>query len=126
MKRLYASDRPKELEKRKAWYKKNQERVKKQNNEHYSLNKEEIKFKRIFLKYGLTKESWNALYKEQNGVCAICQKPNTSKSLAVDHNHTTLAVRGLLCDKCNTALGLLGEDVECAQRLIAYILKHQK
>lgn len=126
MKKLYAKDRPKELAKRKAWYRKNQARVNGEMKKHYSSNREEIKFRRIFLKYGLTKEGYMKLLTEQNGLCAVCILPNSFKSLAVDHCHTTLAVRGLLCDKCNTALGLLDERPERMQSLIAYAAKYQK
>lgn len=55
----------------------------------------------------------------QGGVCAICKGPETkpnAKYLAVDHDHATGAVRGLLCNNCNRAIGLLGDD---AERLIA-------
>lgn len=126
MKQLYAKDRPKELAKRKAWYKKNQARVNSGMKEHYSSNKEAIRFRRIFLTYGLTKEGYLTLQAEQNGVCAVCKLPNASKALAVDHSHETLAIRGLLCDKCNTALGLLDEDPKRMQSLIAYVAKYQK
>jgi Recombination endonuclease VII len=126
MKHLYAKDRPKELEKRKAWYRKNQARVKREAKNRYASNKEDIKFRRIFLKYGLTKEGYENLLAEQNGTCAVCKLPNSFKSFAVDHNHITLAVRGLLCDKCNTALGLLDEDIERMASLISYVKKYQK
>lgn len=126
MRKLYAKDRPKELQKRKAWYKKNQERVRKDAINYYSLNKEEIKFRRIFLAYGLTKEDYMSKLVSQKHVCAVCELPNSIKSLAVDHCHNTSKVRGLLCDKCNTALGLLDEDIERTQRLIEYILKYQR
>lgn len=64
--------------------------------------------------FGLTSDDYNAMLEEQNGVCAICQQPETAKQrlsdeprlLAVDHDHTTGAVRGLLCSRCNRALGI--------------------
>lgn len=46
----------------------------------------------------------------QGGVCAICEQPEPKKRLAVDHDHTTGAVRALLCSKCNVALGLMSDD----------------
>lgn len=58
-------------------------------------------------KYGITKEDYNKLFKEQNGKCAICGKHQIDLNvrLCVDHNHLTGAIRGLLCMKCNYSLG---------------------
>ncbi len=58
-----------------------------------------------------TIEDYDAMYTKQGGVCAICQQPETSSRngkvyrLAVDHDHNTGKVRGLLCFKCNSAMG---------------------
>lgn len=66
-------------------------------------------------KYNLTQADYDALLLNQNGVCAICQrKPDEIKTqwptLAVDHDHTTGKVRGLLCNLCNTGLGFFQES----------------
>ncbi len=53
-------------------------------------------------RYGITPEEYDLLFEAQNGVCYICQKPCvTGKRLAVDHDHDTGAIRGLLCTPCN-------------------------
>lgn len=62
------------------------------------------------VRYGLTKEDYDIMLKNQNGVCAICGLPETKKNFSVDHNHNTDKVRGLLCQKCNRAIGLLNVD----------------
>ena len=70
---------------------------------------------------------------DQNGVCAICGKdePNehgrTGKKfrLAVDHCHDTGVVRGLLCQKCNRASGLLKDDLTLLQKAMEYLLCHR-
>lgn len=49
-----------------------------------------------------------------------CEACGTHKNLVVDHCHETLKVRGTLCSNCNTALGLLNEDVNRMQLLIQY------
>ena len=51
--------------------------------------------------YGLTATQYDALLKLQGGRCAICRAKPKSKRLAVDHDHKTGAVRGLLCSRCN-------------------------
>ena len=56
----------------------------------------------------------------QNGVCAVCKLPSR-RALCVDHCHATRQVRGLLCDKCNTALGLFGDDVRRMLAAVVYL-----
>jgi len=57
--------------------------------------------------YGMTLEEYDDMLNSQGGRCAICQTdtPGASGRFHVDHNHTTGAVRGLLCNGCNVALG---------------------
>lgn len=60
----------------------------------------------------------------QNGTCAICQRPERSvrrKRLAIDHNHITGQLRGLLCMGCNTSLGKLGDSIESIERVLKYL-----
>lgn len=68
------------------------------------------------------------MYVSQNGVCAICGKPETEKSrkgnvrsLHVDHNHDTGKVRGLLCGKCNRSIGVLGDSVQILRNAVKYL-----
>jgi hypothetical protein len=74
---------------------------------------------------------YHGVMEAQNGVCAICRKPeSTLRSgvllmLAVDHDHKTGQVRGLLCNNCNRAEGLLG-TIENARSLIAYMELYAK
>ena len=58
-------------------------------------------------KYGLTVKEYDLLSEKQKHQCAICGKPakKLQRRLHVDHDHRTGAVRGLLCDDCNTGLG---------------------
>jgi hypothetical protein len=63
-------------------------------------------------KYGITLECYEEMHDEQKGLCAICGNPESAASniggeklLAVDHNHETGEVRGLLCQACNVGLG---------------------
>lgn len=80
----------------------------------------------LFRHYGITLEQYNRLLLQQKGQCVICnEKPrgNTRKTqnLYVDHDHTTGEIRGLLCPCCNSALGLVKEDVTILRRMIIYL-----
>ena len=75
--------------------------------------------------YGLTQEAYDALLVGQGGVCALCRRlpdlPTDRTPLVVDHDHQTGAVRGLLCDSCNSALGKLGDNEEGLMRALTYV-----
>jgi hypothetical protein len=75
---------------------------------------------RLTRNYGLSRDEHRRLLKAQNGVCAVCKLPSR-RTLCVDHCHATLQVRGLLCDKCNTALGLFGDDSKRMRAAAAYV-----
>lgn len=73
--------------------------------------------------YGITGEQYWALYQFQNGRCWICQRATgKTKRLAVDHDHETGEVRGLLCGRCNhDVLGHLRDDPELIMRAAHYL-----
>jgi len=77
--------------------------------------------------YGITIEQYDEMFSSQNGVCAICGKPETQENrygmrrLSVDHDHKTKGVRGLLCAKCNSVLGFVEDDVTILQSAIKYL-----
>jgi hypothetical protein len=73
-------------------------------------------------RYNVNVEWYEAKLKEQNNCCAICKnKQAGNKSYAVDHCHKTEKVRGLLCDVCNRAIGMLNDDVNILQNAINYL-----
>ena len=80
--------------------------------------------------HGLTPAQYDQMLEAQGGVCAACGTPEVGRnqygvvSLAIDHDHATGAVRGLLCMRCNRALGLLGDSLGTISRLLAYREMH--
>jgi hypothetical protein len=89
-------------------------------------------FKNLDLKrtYGVTIEWYKSQHNAQNGLCAICNKPETAQirgkvlSLAVDHCHGTGAVRELLCRACNNAIGAMNHDPITLRKAANYLEKH--
>jgi hypothetical protein len=77
--------------------------------------------------FNLTVDDYNNLFTKQKGCCAICKKHQSEfrKRLAIDHDHETDIIRGLLCSSCNTALGLLKDDVEILESAINYLNKQR-
>lgn len=73
-------------------------------------------------RYGMDANDYFALLESQGGACAICRKlPKKTRRLCVDHCHSTGHVRGLLCDRCNGALGSFGDSVEVLMTAIRYL-----
>lgn len=74
-------------------------------------------------KYGLTVAEKKKLVEKQKGRCAICEGKFGMK-LAVDHDHKTGEVRGLLCNNCNRGIGHLQENVDTLKNAIDYLIIH--
>ncbi len=73
-------------------------------------------------RYRLDPAEYESLLKNQGDVCAICRgKQFIGHSFCVDHNHETGEVRGLLCHKCNRALGAFQESTEVVERALHYL-----
>lgn len=81
----------------------------------------------LIKEYGITLAEYEQMSAAQGHVCAACGGPptGTSLGLVVDHCHDTGRVRGLLCSKCNSALGLLDDDAAKVQGLLRFISQHQ-
>lgn len=74
-------------------------------------------------RYGLTNAEYTQMVIDQEGACAICDKiPH--EVLRVDHDHVTGVVRALLCRKCNTGIGFLGDSVQSVTKALMYLRAH--
>lgn len=80
---------------------------------------------KILARYGMTEWTYQRMFREQNGRCAICRKPPKGVRLCVDHDHKTEQIRALLCRQCNMVLGLIQEDILVAARIFNYLAVHK-
>jgi len=78
--------------------------------------------------YGISVEEYERLLAEQGGVCRICGQTEprertggVPKYLAVDHDHQTGRIRGLLCHRCNSLLGMAKDRMETLKAAIEYL-----
>lgn len=107
--RYYLENHEEKIEKRRKYLRENSEKIRGDY------------FKRT---YNLSYEDWLKMWEEQDRKCLICGKTFDSPSNAqVDHDHKTKKVRGLLCNKCNFAIGLLNDDPKLAMKLTEYLME---
>lgn len=78
-----------------------------------------------YKKYGLNEQQYKEMIKHSSNFCYICARPPGKRSLAIDHNHKSGKIRGLLCHECNRFLiGRMGDKsnaVELFKRAAKYL-----
>lgn len=98
---------------------------------HRGANPDLYRDKELRKKFGIGLAEYNLMLALQRNACAICEKPESvvrngkDQFLSVDHNHSTGAIRGLLCTNCNVAIGMLCDDVSVLTKAISYLKEHQ-
>lgn len=114
--------RPHVILSRKNWRDTNKDRTK----ANYLKNREHIKFKKININYGLSKDEYNSILVSQKQCCGICLNKlvEGNRSIHVDHNHKTKSVRGILCRSCNLMLGYAKDNVKTLLSAIKYIERY--
>jgi hypothetical protein len=107
-----------------AWRLANPDKVRAYKRAEYQRNKNTYRANNRLRRFGITVERYDELLDEQSHVCAICEKPEALgyKQLAVDHDHATGAIRGLLCHHCNVAIGHFFDDADLLMAAAAYLL----
>ena len=97
------------------------------NKKWYRSNYRSVKNTQLKSTYGVTLEFIEDMYDRQEGLCCICQSEvfinTTDKSLQgyIDHNHDTLEIRGILCTRCNTGLGMFKDSPDILEKAISYL-----
>jgi hypothetical protein len=110
-----------------AWWGKNRERVMAARRLIVLTDDQKVDLKkykralRLKKRYGLTVAAFDALLAGQGGRCAICREPIAEPKIAIDHDHVTQEVRGLLCIACNAGLGSFHDSISSLHNAIAYL-----
>ena len=83
---------------------------------------------RRFRKYGLTEQDLTGMLARQKSRCAICgsAEPGSSGEWCVDHDYITGQIRGLLCGRCNSGIGLLQDDPDIIRAAARYVARHRQ
>lgn len=108
--KVYASKNMEKIDAyKRQWYQENQERCQNKAEIRYATGLSSRRMYNLKTLYGLSVTEYESLFRNQKGVCAICGVPS-KRQLSVDHCHNTKRVRGLLCHKCNFAIGLFQDN----------------
>jgi gas vesicle protein len=132
--KIYRSNNKEKISERsKKWREENKEEIRSKASEHYKNNKdhyrEKSRNKHLINVFGIDYIQYMEMLDKQNGVCAICGNPEVViekrtgkiKALAVDHDHNTGKIRGLLCYCCNKGIGYLKDNKEIIKNAYVYL-----
>lgn len=89
-----------------------------------NYKKNKIRNSNLKRKFGITLDDYNLRVKIQEGKCLICNQERLSskgKKLAIDHNHKTGKIRGLLCTRCNTLVGYIEFNIDLLPKVLHYL-----
>lgn len=125
VRRHYRQNKAKVLQKNREWKAKNKAHVREYMKDYRHRYKSRARTLHYSRTYGLTVAQVDAMLAAQDGACAICQTQNPSRGRTlgwfVDHDHKTRLVRGILCNNCNRAIGLMKDDPSILERAVAYL-----
>ena len=120
----YVANRKRILAKRKEYASANKAKIAVRNKTYWqktkNLKRDAKREQSLLRKFGINLAQYDEMLQRQNGVCAICLNPPKKRNLAVDHDHRSGKIRGLLCYRCNYGLGWLGDNWEKIQRVYKY------
>lgn len=123
-KRWRMKNRDRELEKGKIRRENNKEKYNAMSKKWRDANPDKVKENTIKKRYGIDLAQWQTMFDAQDGKCIICgtHQFELKKELAVDHCHTTGKVRGLLCIRCNRAIGLFRDSPDLLDKALKYLV----
>lgn len=120
----YLKKREERIEKANAYQKAHPEQRKRNRANFIKRNPRRMRELDIKRKYGISLEFYDSMILKQNNKCLICKTSLESIKKCIDHDHLTLRIRGILCSRCNTSLGLLKENITTLKNMIKYIVNN--
>jgi hypothetical protein len=119
--RWYQANRAKAIAHVVKWQQDNRERYNASQRAYKRKNADKERESHLRRKFGLTQAEYEERLAEQDGGCAVCGDRPRKTSLHVDHDHDTGEIRGLLCMRCNNALGLFREQTQLLENALRYV-----
>jgi hypothetical protein len=121
---LWRKEHPETIRRTKhEYYERNKDRIIAKSRRQYGLTKPNVRNNQLKSRYGVTLEFYQELLASQGNKCAICgaEEPEGRGGFHLDHDHATGKVRGILCHRCNSALGMARDNPETLDAMAAYL-----
>ena len=90
------------------------------------FDKDKSRIAKALNTYNMTHDEFEAFTTKHNGTCNICGVKESGRRHAIDHDHKTGEVRGLLCSGCNTSLGFMKDSPELLRKAAKYLEDHNE
>lgn len=127
-KAYYRAHKDRTLEYMKTWYTENREDQLVKKRKYRERRKNYLRDNQVLKRYGVTRKEYEQIKEQQNNSCAICFKSFNGDSqylnACIDHDHATNQTRGLLCQACNRALGMLKDSPALCHAAADYLDLH--
>lgn len=114
------------------YYRRNRKKMLAARKAYVAANRDKVRDNSLKQAFGISLAEYERMFRVQNGVCAICRRPEMAlstvrklKSLSVDHDHETGQIRALLCQKCNSTLGYMDDDPARLRAAADYIERYR-
>jgi hypothetical protein len=115
---------------RKQWRELNPEKVQEYRRRTWAKHHSKDWERQLRKRYGIDADTYERMFTEQNGLCALCGRPGSLRSdgrverLCVDHSHATGQVRRLLCRACNFLVGRVETQPELHAKAVEYLRRY--
>jgi DNA mismatch repair ATPase MutL len=123
----YEANKEKSRKKRKDWNDANRDKMNEYNKAYREKNHDKSRHRTVKYKYGLTSSEYDSLVEQSGGTCPICGilfdwiDRHKANRPCVDHCHESGKIRGLICGKCNAALGMFYDDISILEKAIQWL-----
>lgn len=94
--------------------------------EHRQAELDKTRRYKLRREFGIDESIYQSMLTAQNGTCAICGGTDKKRKLSIDHDHRTGRIRGLLCNRCNIALGRFHDDIAILHKAIIYLNRNMQ
>lgn len=119
--KYYIESREQIQERNRKYYADHREKLVERNKKYRREHPNELRVAKLLCLYGLTTTEYQILLDKTGNICPVCRQSFDGRIPCIDHNHENGVIRGLICRKCNLALGLFDDNIDILINAIEYL-----